>query len=262
MRGSIVYLSHGGGPLPVLGDSQHAKMNEFMARLPKLLRQPEAIIVFSAHWEENVVSLVDSKFPNLYYDYYGFPDEAYKLKYDVPGNPVLADRVSGLIKNAGFSTKFDNQRGIDHGVFIPLKMMYPEADIPVVQVSLLTGLDPDKHIKIGEALRELIATENILLVGSGFSFHNMREFFNDTIDFDEKNQQFQNWLEDVITGEYDYSEIKENLLRWQNAPSARYCHPREEHLIPLHICMGAAGIPSEVVFDDLILGKRALAFKW
>ncbi|GJQ63882.1 MAG: dioxygenase [Melioribacteraceae bacterium] len=262
MKGSIVYFSHGGGPLPVLGDPGHSKMNEFMERLPKLIDRPEAIIVFSAHWEEERISIINSERPALYLDYYGFPDEAYKIKYEVHGNPKLAEKVFGVLQNEGIDARFESERGIDHGVFIPLKMMYPEADIPVVQISLLSGLDPLQHIKLGELLRGLLAEQNILIIGSGFSFHNMREFFNDSDDFDERNQSFQNWLGELVTGDSEYKEMREKLINWKDAPSAKYCHPREEHLIPLHVCVGAAGRAGEIIFDDLILGKRALAFKW
>jgi len=158
-KAQIVYLSHGGGPLPILGDDSHKAMVEFMRKLPSRLKKPDAILVISAHWEERVWTLLGAEAPTLFYDYYGFPDEAYKINYPA-------------------------------------------------------------------------------------------------------NDDFQNWLIDICTGPISQAEREQNLIDWQKAPSARYCHPREEHLLPLHVCLGMAGKAANVIFDDYILGKRALAFLW
>jgi aromatic ring-opening dioxygenase catalytic subunit (LigB family) len=261
-HGQIIYFSHGGGPLPILGDASHEAMVVFMRQLPSRLRKPDAILVISAHWEENVATLLGAHTPPMYYDYYGFPDEAYEIDYPAPGNPELANRISSTLNKNNISVRIDRERGFDHGLFIPLKLMYPQADIPSLQLSLLRGLDPAAHIALGNALRELMS-ENILVIGSGFSFHNMGAFSRDGINApDSENEAFQDWLIEACTGSISGPEREQLMMDWRNAPSARYCHPREEHLLPLHVCLGMADKPATTIFDDLILGKRAVAFLW
>lgn len=261
-KAQIVYFSHGGGPLPILGDASHKAMVDFMQHLPSRLRKPDAILVISAHWEERAATLLGSPAPPMFYDYYGFPAAAYEITYPAPGSPVLAKRITGLLGKNNISAQTDPQRGFDHGLFIPLKMMYPEADIPALQLSLLLGLDPAAHIDLGKALRELM-DENILVIGSGFSFHNMRAFWEQQSDSpDPANDEFQDWLIEVITGPISQAEREQRLIEWQKAPSARYCHPREEHLLPLHVCVGMANKPGTTIFDDYIFGKRSVAFLW
>jgi 4,5-DOPA dioxygenase extradiol len=261
-RAKILYFSHGGGPLPILGDASHKAMVDFMLKLPDRLRKFESIIVISAHWEESVATLLGAKNPSMLFDYYGFPYEAYEINYPAPGNPELANRIGKLLDKNNISSRIDVQRGFDHGLFIPLKMMYPQADIPSIQLSLLEGLDPSKHIDLGKSLKELIH-ENILVIGSGFSFHNMRAFsWKGTPTPDSANDAFQNWLIEVCTNTMSQSEREQRLIKWQKAPSARYCHPREEHLLPLHVCVGMTDKPATLAFDDYILGKRSVAFLW
>lgn len=258
----IVYFSHGGGPLPILGDASHMAMVDFMHQLPAQLRKPDSILVISAHWEESAATLLGAHNPPMLYDYYGFPDEAYDITYPAPGSPDLADRIAQLLKKNNIPIHIDLQRGFDHGLFIPLKLMYPQADIPSLQLSLLRGLKPAAHIALGKALRELMH-ENILVIGSGFSFHNMRAFSWEGINTpDPANDAFQDWLIDVCTGPIPQSERELRLTEWEEAPSARYCHPREEHLLPLHVCLGIADRPATLIFDDYILGKRGVAFLW
>jgi 4,5-DOPA dioxygenase extradiol len=258
----IVYFSHGGGPLPILGDASHQAMVDFMVRLPSQLRKPDAILVISAHWEESAATLMGAQNPAMFYDYYGFPEQAYTITYPAPGNPDLAHRIAGLLKKKNIPAKIDPQRGYDHGHFIPLKLMYPKADIPSLQLSLLRGLDPAAHLALGKALREL-RHENILVIGSGFSFHNLSAYSWEGINApDPANDAFQNWLIEVCTGSIPQSEREQRLIEWEQAPSARYCHPREEHLLPVHVCLGMADKPASVIFDDNILGKRAVAFLW
>lgn len=261
-KARVVYLSHGGGPLPILGDASHKAMVDFMEKLPSNLGKPEAILVISAHWEERVATILGAASPTMFYDYYGFSREAYEITYEAPGDPELAKRIVDLLQKHKIPAAMDNQRGFDHGLFIPLKLMYPEADIPSLQLSLVSGLDPAAHIDIGKALGELMQ-ENILVIGSGFSFHNMSEFYwKGNESRDKANDAFQNWLIEVCTGAGTQSERENNLKDWEKAPSARYCHPREEHLLPLQVCLGLSGKPAQVIFDDYIMGKRAIAFLW
>jgi 4,5-DOPA dioxygenase extradiol len=258
----IVYFSHGGGPLPILGDAGHQAMVDFMRELPSRLRKPDAILVISAHWEEDAATLLGASAPPMFYDYYGFPEEAYQIRYPAPGSPELANRISEVLSANNIPFRIDLQRGYDHGLFIPLKLMFPDADIPCLQLSLLRGLNPSAHIALGRALRKL-RQENLLVVGSGFSFHNMRAFaWEGAKVTDPANNAFQDWLIDTCAGSMSEPEREQRLIDWAKAPSARYCHPREEHLLPLHVCAGMAESPATVVFDDYILGKRAVAFLW
>jgi aromatic ring-opening dioxygenase catalytic subunit (LigB family) len=261
-QSQIVYFSHGGGPLPILGDASHQAMIDFMKALPKRLRKPDAILVISAHWEESAATLLGAQAPAMFYDYFGFPDEAYAITYPAPGSPVLAGRIAGLLGENHIPARIDPQRGFDHGLFIPLKLMYPQADIPCLQLSLLRGLDAGAHIALGTALQGLLG-ENILVIGSGFSFHNLRAFnWEGTNEADSRNDAFQDWLIETCTGRSSGDVREQRLIEWEKAPSARYCHPREEHLLPLHVCQGMAGKSAELVFDDRILGKRSVAFLW
>jgi aromatic ring-opening dioxygenase catalytic subunit (LigB family) len=198
----------------------------------------------------------------MLYDYYGFPDQAYKISYPAPGSPDFANKIAALLQKKNMPVHIDPQRGFDHGLFIPLKLMYPQANIPSLQLSLLSGLSPSRHIALGKALREL-NHENILVIGSGFSFHNMGAFSWQGINApDSANDVFQNWLIEVCAGQISQSEREQRLIDWDKAPSARYCHPREEHLLPLHVCIGMAEKQAKLVFDDHILGKRGVAFLW
>jgi 4,5-DOPA dioxygenase extradiol len=261
-QAQIVYISHGGGPLPILGDTSHKAMVNFMLQLPSRLRKPDVILVISAHWEESTATLSGANTPPMLFDYYGFPDEAYSITYPAPGSPALANRIISLLNKNNIPARLDSQRGFDHGLFIPLKLMYPQADIPSLQLSLLRNLNPAEHIAIGKALRELMH-ENILIIGSGFSFHNMSAFSRRGMNtLDPANDAFQNWLIDVCTGPISQSDREQRLIDWKKAPSARYCHPREEHLLPLHVCLGMADKPAFTIFDDYILGKRGVAFLW
>ena len=248
--------------MPILGDPSHKAMVDFMLQLPSQLRKPDAILVISAHWEESVATLLGAQNPAMFYDYYGFPAEAYEITYPAPGSPELANRIAGLLIKNNIPARIDPQRGYDHGLFIPLKLMYPQADIPSLQLSLLRGLNPTAHMNLGKALRGLMQ-ENILVIGSGFSFHNLRSFSWQGIGApDPANDAFQNWLIEVCTGPITQPEREQRLIEWEKAPSARYCHPREEHLLPLHVCLGMADKPAKLIFNDQILGKRGVAFLW
>ena len=260
--GRVLFIPHGGGPLPLLGDAGHLDMVDFLNNVTPTLGKPSAILVISAHWETNKATITSGKSPSLIYDYSGFPDEAYEIKYPALGNPKLAKKIYSLLCNKGIEAKLDNDRGFDHGLFVPLKIMFPDADIPCVQLSLLNSLDPKTHIQIGKALSEL-RNDNILIIGSGFSFHNMKAFFQTMDTPDQKNEKFEHWLIDTCTNNViTANEREEKLETWADAPFARYCHPREEHLLPLHVCYGICSSAAELVFDGKIIGKKASAFLW
>ncbi len=261
-NGQIIYFSHGGGPLPILNEASHHKMIEFMKNLPTLLKTPEAVVVFSAHWEEDRVAIQSGREPGMVYDYYGFPEEAYSLKYPCKGDPELASRIAELLAENSIPFKTVDNRPYDHGSYIPLKMMYPNADIPVLQVSLHHNLDPETHLNIGKALRPLLK-DNVLVIGSGFSFHNMRQFdFRGGEKEDKLNNEFQDALIEICCRDKDEEYKWNQLVNWDKITGARYCHPREEHLLPLLVCVGLSGGVGTKVFDDYILGKRATAFLW
>ena len=261
-EGTVIYIPHGGGPIPVLGGMGHERLTAFLQDLGRQLPLPEEILVISAHWEEPIPTVISSDSPGLLYDYYGFPQAAYEIDYPAPGNSHLADTIAAFLDEHGIDVRADAERGFDHGVFIPLKLIYPEANIPVTQLSLKAGLDPREHIHIGQALKGLM-NRNILILGSGFSFHNMQAFSLEESELvDQANEAFQDWLIETCC-ELEDEELRERrLAEWTAAPNARYCHPREEHLLPLHVCQGIAGRGGKVIFNDYIVGKRGIAIEW
>jgi len=262
LAGNVLFIPHGGGPLPLLDDKGHKELVDFLKHITPTLGSPSAILIISAHWEEDIATVTSGETPELIYDYAGFPDEAYEIKYPALGKPQLAEKIFNLLQNNGIEVKADKNRGFDHGLFIPLKIMFPDASIPCVQLSLLNSMDPKEHMRIGKALSEL-RNENLLIIGSGFSFHNMRAFFQSNGELDEKNIEFERWLINTCTNN-DISEIERELKleQWSEAPSARYCHPREEHLVPLHVCYGICGSAAKLVFNGNVIGKKSSAFLW
>lgn len=263
MQSPVLYIPHGGGPLPLLGDKNHTTMVEFLKGITSGLGKPSAILVISAHWEENIATITSGQSPSLIYDYYGFPKESYEIQYPAPGSTALANKIHQLLNNNSIDAVLDDQRGFDHGLFVPLKLMYPDANIPCVQLSLVKSLDPGLHIQIGKALAPL-RNENILVLGSGFSFHNIQAMMKpDSEQTDTENEAFEQWLIDTCTNpNMTEDERTKKLIEWEHAPSARYCHPREEHLLPLHVCYGLAQSSGKLVLEDHILGKKTSAYLW
>ena len=260
----VLSIPHGGGPLPVLGEPSHARMIEFLRTTEGSIGRPSAIVVLSAHWECERPTITSGVAPRLIYDYGGFPEETYRLQYPAPGAPGLAARVAQLLSAVGFEPELDPNRGFDHGMFIPLLLMYPDATIPVIQLSMLNSLDPAAHIAMGAALQPLVG-DDVLVLGSGFTFHNMNAFgpTHPVTGGDPENEAFEAWLRETCTS-FDLSEEERTrrLTDWADAPGARWCHPREEHLLPLHVCYGAGTGPATLAFDDLVLGKRASGYAW
>ncbi|KAA1172853.1 dioxygenase [Marinobacter salinexigens] len=259
----ILFISHGGGPMPLMGDPGHKEMVDRLRDIAAELPRPKAILLISAHWEESVPTITAGANPSLIYDYYGFPPETYEIQYPCPGEPELARKVHQALEQAGIPAKLDEQRGFDHGLFVPLTLMYPAADIPCIQLSLMNNLDAAGHIAIGRALQAL-DYDDLLVIGSGFSFHNMRAFFApDTPELRARNEGFEHWLEQTcMDATLDEAERSSRLEHWEDAPHARFCHPREEHLLPLHVCYGLAGKPSESHISATILGKKSGMFGW
>lgn len=262
-KATTLYIPHGGGPLPLLGDPGHANLNRFLREYPASIDKPDAIVVVSAHWEETEIAITAAAAPPLLFDYFGFPPETYEYQYPSPGHPQLAFRVHELLQQAGIDSRLDAERGFDHGVFVPLLMMYPDADIPCIQVSLSASLDAALHVRMGKALAAL-KTENLLLLGSGLSFHNLQALMLKRDDADDpKNRAFEDWLAQTCTAEFlSEQERERRLVDWQAAPHARYCHPREEHLLPLQVCYGVGRSPARMVFQEPVAGFIVSAYQW
>ncbi len=260
---AAIFVSHGGGPLPVLGDADHEEMVEHLGEIAAAVRKPSAIVVISAHWEASEATITAHPSPPIIYDYYGFPPESYSLEYPAPGAPELAARLADALTNQRIDVRLDRDRGFDHGLYIPLMLMYPDADIPCIQLSLLSSLDADKHIRLGAALTGL-AADNILVLGSGFSFHNLRALMGRTPKSpDPENEAFETWLIETCTSsDLDDPSRTQRLIDWERAPGARYCHPREEHLLPLHVCYGVTRTKSIYHRELAIMGKKSSTFFW
>ena len=236
MRLPALYLPHGGGPsFFMTGErkQRYQATEDFLRSVRGLLpAAPKAILICSAHWEANAATFTGAPRPELIYDYYGFPPETYALRYDAPGEPALAARAASLLREAGHAATVDAHYGWDHGVFIPLKVMYPEAQLPVVAMSLHASLDPALHCRWGEALRPL-RDEGVLIVGAGMSYHNLRDFAANA----QSSHAFHDWLDGALAA--DARTRTEQLALWSRAPGGRASHPREEHLLPLRVASGA-----------------------
>lgn len=265
MVAPVLYIPHGGGPLPLLGDPGHAGLVQFLTAIGAKLKGAKAIVVISAHWEEHIATVSSAAEPGLLYDYTGFPDAAYKITYPASGEANLATQIVAQLKDAGIEACADPDRGFDHGTFVPLKVMLPEARIPIVQMSLLKNLAPQAHIDLGKAIAGL-AKEGVVILGSGLSFHNMQVFMQRSQTLSFESEVFDTWLNETVLNETSgWAEKEQALVGWQAAPQARHCHPREEHLLPLHVCFGAAlanGLTPMNIFKEPLLGAKVSGFMW
>lgn len=257
-----VFLPHGAGPCFFM-DWQPAglwaPMAAWLGGLTDALKvKPLAILVISAHWQAEAFTVNAQAAPPLYYDYYGFPEHTYQLSWPAPGEPALAAAVRGRLAAAGLSSAEDHQRGLDHGVFIPLKLVFPEAEVPVVQLSLKAGLDPAEHLALGRALAPL-REQGVLIIGSGMSYHNMARLKRGEGDIDPDSRAFDAWLSETVALPGEARALR--LCDWTSAPGARDAHPEEEHLLPLFVAAGAGGeAPGEKAFEDEVMGSVQSAF--
>jgi aromatic ring-opening dioxygenase catalytic subunit (LigB family) len=253
------FLSHGGGPWPWMMDQYNGAYDKLDASLRDIPRQlgkrPAAVLMVTAHWEGPELMVSAGAQPGMIYDYGGFPPHTYKIKYPAPGSPTLAQRTKALLDAAGHPTALDHERGFDHGTFSALFPVYPDADVPVVQLSLKHNLDPLTHLNIGRALAPL-RREDVLIVGSGLSFHNLRLFGPAGA---AASQQFDAWLRATMA--LAPALRSERLLAWEQAPAARQAHPREEHLLPLMVALGAAEneAATTVYHEDSFFGALAVS---
>jgi len=220
---------------------------------------PAAVVVISAHWEAPDVAVASGTRPALIYDYYGFPEHTYSIEYAAPGSPRLAQEIMELLRHDGIEVVEDPERGFDHGVFIPLKLIFPDASIPVVQVSLHHALDAGMHLDIGRALAPL-RERGVLIVGSGMSYHNLPVMMRGGGAI-EDSERFDDWLMESCS--MDGAARTERLKNWDSAPAARSAHPREEHLLPLMVAAGAGGdAGGRRVFGDRVMGSMVSAFQF
>jgi len=260
----VAFVSHGGGPLPVLGDAGHTELvNTLKAMRKQLPQDPSVIIMVSAHWESKGFQITAGPSPSLIYDYHGFPAKSYQIQYPSPGAPSVAEELARTLASKGQKLELNRQRGYDHGVFIPLLLLYPDAHIPVVQISLDNSLDAEKHWEFGAALGAALP-KDALLLGSGFSFHNMQAFFSSKSPSNRASiHSFQSWLDEtILSPEISVDDAAARWKHWDQAEGATYSHPREEHLIPLIVCHAAAQSQGRSSLPFSALGVEGRHFIW
>jgi aromatic ring-opening dioxygenase catalytic subunit (LigB family) len=258
-----LYIPHGGGPCFFMDPpANHPHMWDGLATYLRgidasLSVRPKAVLVVSGHWEMQQPTVNIAERPKLLFDYYGFPEHTYRLKYPVPGAPDLEPRVRLLLADAGFELGVDSKRGLDHGVFVPFLLIYPRADVPIMQLSLQQSLDPGLHLDVGRALAPL-RDRGVLIVGSGMSYHNLAAMFSGG--GGEAAAAFDAWLGDAVR---DPQTRDAKLKVWRSAPGGRESHPREEHLLPLMVAAGAADGDAAVrSFGESIAGKAISGFQF
>lgn len=239
-RTPTYFISHGGGPWPWIKDMlpmDYSELERSLQAIPgEIPATPAAVLVVSAHWEAPEFTVQTGANPPMLYDYGGFPDFTYEIEYPAPGAPDVALRVRDLLAEASIAVDQDAERGFDHGMFAPMFVVYPDADVPMFQLSLRRGLDPAEHLAVGRALAPL-RDEGVLIIASGYpSFHDLRAYGPQSR---PASQAFDGWLTETLVDSEPDDRIH-RLLDWEQAPSARLAHPREEHLIPVLIAVGAA----------------------
>lgn len=251
------FISHGGGPWPWLEDMRpnYAELEKSLVHMREELGgAPKAVLMISGHWEEERLTVMSAAHPPMEYDYFGFPDFTYQIRYPAPGDPALAQKVQTLLADAGFAAGSDEGQGFDHGTFAPAFIMYPQADMPIVQLSIQKDYDPGFHYEVGRALAPL-RDEEILIVGSGLSYHNLGAIRNPEL-AREPSIAFDAWLQDALSS--DPETRRQRLLDWESAPSARSAHPKEDHLIPLMAAVGAAEAePATMVYHEMFMDNFA-----
>ena len=239
-----LFISHG-SPMHAINAGA---AGEVWAALAKKLPKPKAVLMVTAHWESNLPMLSGNARPSMIYDFGGFPEALYRISYPAPGAPEIAAKAQTLLKAAGFTAGIDGCRGFDHGTWVPLLKMYPDADVPVVQLSVQTAMNPRHHVEVGRALAPL-TKQGVLIVGSGHLTHNLRDWMHSRGQTAHAPyaQKFQRWVFDRLAA-HDIDA----LTRYRHeAPDAARAHPTEEHFMPLFVALGAAGEAAEPsrVFD-------------
>jgi len=233
-----LFISHGAPTLPLTDCPAH----DFLVGLGRQLTRPKAILVISAHWETATPTVGAVKINDTIHDFYGFPRILYQMTYPAPGQPELAETVSDLLCTAGLACQIDHSRGLDHGAWVPLSLMYPGADIPVLQLSLQHGLGPAHHLQLGRALAPL-REQGVLIIGSGSFTHDLSRFRGQTLDSQSAPDidAFADWM---VSRLLEGSSCDLITYRRQ-APFAAANHPSEEHLLPLFVAQGAGGLQAK-----------------
>ena len=259
-----IFIPHGGGPCFFMdwtwgpADTWLATQRFLEGLVATLPATPKALLVVSCHWEQPAFTASSAANPRLIFDYSGFPEHTYNLTWPAPGDPELAGRVTALLADAGLPTAKPLDRGFDHGVFVPLKVAFPKANIPVVTLSLASSLDPALHLAAGQALAPL-RNEGVLIVASGMTFHNLRAYFQP--ETKKRATDFDAWLTRAV--ESPAQERNALLTNWRKAPYAAFAHPREEHLIPLMVAAGAGSqSPGTRIFSDEPMGAAISAYRF
>ncbi|KNG44426.1 Extradiol ring-cleavage dioxygenase, class III enzyme, subunit B [Stemphylium lycopersici] len=266
----VISLSHGGGPMPLLGDPSHAAITKSLQKkVPKILKlgtpeAPKAIVLVTAHWSTSKVTISSGSKHELLYDYYGFPPESYQIKHDAPGSPEAAEQVAKALKEAGIDCEKDAKRPWDHGVFVPMKLIDPAATTPIIQLSVLSSESAAQSYAIGRAL-SVLRSQNIAIVGSGFAtFHNMR-LFGQLASPTLKAQNVE-WSQSVTNAALtdNDKEREEKFVHWRNWPNAYTMHPKggAEHFLPLIVCAGAAGETKGRSYSDNFIGADMWSYYW
>lgn len=263
-RQPAIYLSHGAGPCfwmswgEPIGPHGFDGLKAYLeGLLPGLPARPRAFLVISAHWEADRPTISMAPQPGMIFDYYGFPPHTYQLSYPAPAAIDVAERARHLLEEAGIATDIDDSRGYDHGVFVPFLIIDDQAQIPVATLSLRQDFDPQAHLAIGRALAPL-RDDGVLIVGSGMSYHNLREFRDGD---GAAAKLFDDWLTETMAAAPDIRNA--GLANWEQAPAARRSHPREDHLLPLMVVAGAAGNDrGQRDFHDIIGGKAISGYRF
>jgi aromatic ring-opening dioxygenase catalytic subunit (LigB family) len=258
------YLSHGGGPWPFMEDDMRRRFDRLEAALVAIRRDfgdaARAVLVISGHWETAEFAVSSAARPGMVFDYYGFPEYLYHIRYDAPGSPELAMRVRAMLEAGGLACGSDPERGFDHGTFSLMKPLYPDGDMPIVQLSIKRDLDPHAHLSVGRLLAPL-RDEGVVIIGSGSSFHNLGLRGPAA---QKPSRRFDDWLQQTLLRSSS-AERHQRVATWTSAPDARIAHPREDHLIPLMVALGAAEQePASLVYhqDDFLGGWVMSSFRF
>ncbi|MEI7445041.1 MAG: class III extradiol ring-cleavage dioxygenase [Burkholderiales bacterium] len=240
-----VFVSHGAPTWAIEPGVAGPRVHALAERLPR----PRAVVIVSPHWMTRGVQVTGASAPETVHDFGGFPSVLYTLRYPAVGDPALAARVAALLRDAGWSASVHPSRGLDHGAWVPLRHMYPDADVPVVQVSMPHDLDAEGGLRLGAALAPL-AGEGVLVVGSGSLTHNLREFFVRTPDDVDYVSEFVGWARDAVR-RGDLDALRDAPIR---APHFERAHPTDDHWLPLLVAAGAAGptVRGEVVDGGVV----------
>ena len=262
------FLSHGGGPWPYMDGGMRRRFDKLEASLLAIRQEwnrewgdaARAVLVISGHWETEEFAVSSGARPGMVFDYYGFPEHLYRIKYDAPGSPELAMRLRAMLHAGGFACESDPERGFDHGTFGLMQPLYPNGEMPIVQLSIKQDLDPLAHLSVGRLLAPL-RDDGIVIIGSGSSFHNLALRGPAAI---EPSRRFDDWLQETLL-QSPVCERRKRVANWMLAPEARSAHPREDHLIPLMVALGAAEEePAKLVFhqDDFLGGWALSSFRF